>query len=188
MPYEVTNWEDELSDEAKQLFQQMLPKYKQRLDEIKRLPVSILIWGPSPTSSSVIGELRKQLRNTLRQEGNLAMFSEELCDADCDFSIRLQQLVQAEQYDLIISIPETPGSIGEIHDFASDIRVNKKILIFLNENFSTGYSANSLKSISCFLSSEIVTYTDDSLNTIITYSLNTVNKIREYKYLTEGRY
>lgn len=89
MPYEVTNWEDELSDEAKQLFQQMPPKYKQRLDEIKRLPVSILIWGPSPTSSSVIGELRKQLRNTLRQEGNLAMFSEELCDADCDFSIRL---------------------------------------------------------------------------------------------------
>lgn len=188
MPYEITDWNDELSTEAIQLLQEMLPKYNQRLSEIKRIPISILIWGPTPTSSSAVGNIRKQLRSTLRQEGNLAMFSEELCEEDCNFSTRLQQLVQAEQYDLIISIPETPGSIGEIHDFASDPRVNKKILIFLNENFSTGYSNSSLISISCILSSEIVTYTDDTINMIITYSLNTVNKIKEYKYLTEGRY
>ena len=188
MPYEITDWEDELSEEAKKLFNKMFPEYNRKLTEIKRMPVSILIWGPSPSSSSSIGKIRKLLRTKLRQEGHLAMFSEELCDEDSDFSIRLQQLVQAQQYDLIISIPETPGSIGEIHDFADDLRVNKKILIFLNKSFSGGYSVESLKTISCLLSSEIIQYTNDSIDSIITYSLNTVNKIREYKYIVEGRY
>ena len=188
MPFEITNWNDELSDEAKNLLNQMLPKYTEKLIEIKRMPVSILIWGPSPTSSSTIGQLRRTLRTILRQEGNLAMFSEELCTDDCGLSIRLQQLVQAEQYDLIISIPETPGSIGEIHDFANDVRVNNKILIFVNKKYSNGYSVSSLESISCILSAEIVTYEDDSLDSIIAHSLNTVNKIKEYKYITRGRY
>lgn len=188
MPYENTDLENELSDEAKQLLKQMLPKYNEKLSEIKHIPVSILIWGPSPNSTSNIGKIRKILRDRLRQEGHLAMFSEELCDENCNFSTRLQQLLQAEQYDLIISIPETPGSIGEIHDFASDVRVNKKILIFLNETFSDGYSTDSLKSISCLLSSEIVPYNTNSINSIISYSLDTVNKIREYKYLLDWRY
>lgn len=188
MPYDITNLEDELSDEAKQLLAQMLPKYNQKLEEIKHLPVSVLIWGPSPNSTSVIGQIRKQLRSTLRQEGNLAMFSEELCDQNCELSTRIQQLIQAEQYDLIISIPETAGSIGEIHDFASDIRVNRKILIFVNEKYSDGYSINSLKTVGCILGAEVISYTDDSINSIITYSQNTVNRIREYKYLIEGRY
>lgn len=188
MTYDITNWEDELSDEAKQLLKRMLPKYNEKLYEIKRLPISVLIWGPSPVSSSNIAQIRKSLRAKLRQEGNLAMFSEELCDENCGLSIRLQQLVQAEQYDLIISIPETPGSIAEIHDFASDIRVNNKILIFLNNKFSNGYSVKSLESISCILSAEIVPYDDDSLDSIITYSIKTINGIKEYKYLTGGRY
>lgn len=187
MPFEITNME-ELSEEAKKLLNQMLPKYSQKLSEIKRLPVSVLIWGASPTSPSVIGQVRRSLRTILRKEGNLAMFSEELCTDNCDFSIRLQQLIQAEQYDLIISIPESPGSIGEIHDFASDTRVNNKILIFVNKKYSDGYSISSLQSISCILSAEIVTYDDDSLDSIITHSLNTVNKIKEYKYITGGRY
>ena len=148
----------------------------------------MLIWGPAPDSQSPIGLIRKELRQLLREKGNLAMFSEEICDPNIDFSIRLQQLIQAEQYDLIISIPETPGSIGEIHDFANDIRINKKILIFLDENFSKGYSAKSLHSISCLLSSEIVTYSQECIGTILSYSLNTVNKIREYKYITGGRF
>lgn len=188
MPFEFTNWENDLSDEAKQLLHKILPKYNQKLSEIKKLPISILIWGPSPTSESAIGQIRKLLREKLRKDGNLAMFSEELCDEDCGFSIRLQQLVQAEQYDLIISIPETPGAIGEIHDFASDTRINNKILIFANKKYATGYSVSSLESISCLLSAEVVMYDDDSIDSIITYSLNTVNKIKEYKYITGGRY
>lgn len=188
MPFEVTKWEDDLSDEAKQLLNRMLPKYTEKLSEIRKLPVSILIWGPSSKSKTPVGQIRKLLREKLRKDGNLAMFSEELCNEDCDFSIRLQQLVQAEQYDLIISIPETPGSIGEIHDFASDTRINNKILIFANKKYANGYSISSLESISCFLSAEVVMYDDASIDSIISYSLNIVNKIKEYKYITGGRY
>ena len=186
MPNELSNWDD-LSDEAKKLLEKMLPEYKQRLDDIKRIPVSILIWGPTPAAISPVADIRRTLRTMLRNEGHLAMFSEEICDANSDCSVRLQQLVQAEQYDLIISIPESYGSIGEIHDFAADPRINSKIIIFLNEKHSSGYSTSSLESISCVFSSQLVMYNDDSINQIYSYSLNTVNKIREYKYLVVGR-
>lgn len=185
---EIRRWDDDLSPEAKALFEQMMPNYHEKLEQIKKLPVSVLIWGPAPDSGTPIGQIRKQLRQLLRENGNLAMFSEEICDTDSEYSVRLQQLIQAEQYDLIISIPETPGSIGEIHDFANDIRVNKKILIFLNENFSGGYSAQSLHSVSCILSAEIVPYSMTNVDSILAYSLNTVSKIREYKYITKGRF
>ena len=188
MSYETTNWEEELSEEAKNLYKQLKPQYDKKLSEIKKIPVSVLIWGPSTESTSEIGKIRKQLRSILRQEGNLAMFSEELCDINCDFSVRIQQLVQAEQYDIVISIPESPGSIGEIHDFAVDTRVNKKFIIFLNEDFSSGYSFNSLISISSAVSAEIILYSNNTLESIITNSLNIVNKMREYIYLTQGRY
>lgn len=188
MSGEIKKWDTDLSPEAKALLDRMMPNYYKKLEQINRIPISVLIWGPAPDTQSPIGMIRKELRQLLREKGNLAMFSEEICDPNIGFSIRLQQLVQAEQYDLIISIPETPGSIGEIHDFANNTRINKKILIFLDKLFSEGYSAKSLQSISCIFSSEIVTYSREYLEYILTYSLNVVNKIREYKYITEGRF
>lgn len=187
MSEEIKRWDDDLSPEARDLFIKMLPNYHERLHQINKIPISVLIWGPSPSSQSPIGRIRRELRQLLRQKGNLAMFSEEICDPNSEFSVRLQQLIQAEQFDLIISIPETPGSIGEIHDFANDIRVNKKILIFLDESYAGGYSAQSLRSISCLISSEIVTYSPSCIDRILEFSLNTVNQIREYKYITNGR-
>lgn len=188
MCLKIHKWDDNLTPEAKALFDRMMPDYYKKLDEIKRIPVAVLIWGPAPDSHSPIGKIRIDLRKLLREHGNLAVFSEEICNFDIEFSTRLQQLIQAEQYDLIISIPETPGSIGEIHDFANDFRVNRKILIFLNEDYTDGYSAKSLQSISCLLGSEIVTYTPENLDDILRYSLNVVNKIREYKYIVERRF
>ena len=188
MPDDILDWEADLSPEAKALLEKMMPYYYKKLNEIKKIPISVLIWGPTPSSSSVIGEMRKKLRRELRIEGNLAMFSEELCDEKSDYSIRLQQLIQAEQFDLIISIPESFGSIAEIHDFTADTRVNKKILIFLNEEFAEGYSTKSLYTMSSLISSEIVLYRNDNLEKILEVSLNTVNKIKEYKYILGGRF
>ncbi|MCL2704162.1 MAG: hypothetical protein FWE91_11230 [Defluviitaleaceae bacterium] len=182
------DWDEHLTDEAKALFNQMIPKYKERLRQIKDMPVSILIWGPSPGSHSPIGQLRKDLRRILRENGNLAMFSEELCIPGDIYSVRLQQLVQAEQYDLIISMPESPGSIGEIHDFAADRRVNGKILVFVNEEYSSGYSAHSLVSMSCIYGIHIIQYKAEDLSVVVRESLNNVNKIKEYKYMLSGRF
>lgn len=188
MPYEVTDLENELSDEAKQLLKQMLPNFNQKLIDIAKTPISILIWGPSPNSISKTAEIRKLLRTKLRQMGNLAMFSEELCDENCGFSTRIQQMIQAEEFDLIISIPDAAGSIAEIHDFVIDNRINNKIIIFVNDKFADGYSTNSLLSMSFVFSAEIVSYSDESTDIIINHSINTVNKIKEYKYILNGRY
>lgn len=188
MDNEISEWDDNLSPEAKELLDKMMPEYLKRLEQISRIPVSVLIWGPSPDSQSIIGKIRKELRQLLREKGNLAMFSEEICDPNIGLSIRVQQLVQAEQYDLIISIPEAPGSIGEIHDFANDNRVNRKIIIFLNEEYLDGYSAKSLYSVSSVLSAEIVTYTYNNMDNILSHSLSVVNRIKEYKYVLGGKF
>ena len=63
------NFEDEV--ERKRL---------EAVERIKKVPVSALIWGPSPTSGSLIANTRQQLKDALISRGHLARFSEELFD------------------------------------------------------------------------------------------------------------
>lgn len=184
----VISLNDKLSPEAKKLLEVMMPIYTEKLKMIEKIPVSILVWGPSPQTHSTISDVRLRLRNKLRENGHLAMLSEEICDNSINISIRAQQILQAEQYDLIISIPETEGSIGEIHDFANDIRFNKKIIIFLNEKYHMGYTVKSLQAISTFISCEVKLYSDNTIDNIIEESIEVVNKIREYKFIMGGRF
>lgn len=100
-----------------------------------------------------------------------------------------QQLVQAQEFDLVVSIPCTPGSIGEVHDFAADRRVNAKLLVFINRQHVSGYASQSLEAISTILSCEIEYYPDETETKIIEErTLLEAQKIREMKYLLAGRY
>lgn len=182
------DFEEELQEEANVLWNSMCQQIKNKIKEIRKNPVSVLIWGPSPYSGSIIAKIRSQLRQVLRKEGHLAMFSEEICDPGSDVSIRSQELVQAEMFDLIIAIPDSPGSIAEVHDFTSDPRVNKKTLVFMNEKYASGYSAISLQAVSCKLGAEIIPYNEDSITFIINKSLTAVKEIQEYKYIIGGRF
>lgn len=184
----LTHYADSLKPEAKELLNRIMPKLQEKEDAVKKIPVSVLIWGPSPCSDSDIGKTRIMMRDRLQQEGHLALFSEELCSGDSELSLRVQQLVQAEEFDVIISIPVTPGSIAEIHDFTNDTRVNKKIIVFLNEEFNDGYSNQSLFAMSSILSCEIIYYKGFSdVDKIILIALETIQKVREFKYIFSGR-
>jgi hypothetical protein len=151
-----------LSREAAELINRIIPRLQERLAEVNRVPVSVLLWGPGIDSTSKLAEVRQELRRRLREDGHAAFYSEELCDPTTPHSLRIQQLAQAQEFDLIVSTPCTPGSIGEIHDFAADRRVNSKILIFLNQEFLEGYSPKSLIALETVISCQLAYYPNEN--------------------------
>lgn len=178
-----------LSQEAAELIQRILPRIEEHLRQVNRVPVSVLLWGPGIDSMSALSEVRSELRSRLREDGHAAFYSEELCDPNAPHSVRMQQLAQAQEFDLVVSTPCTPGSIGEIHDFAADRRVNSKTLIFLNNEHIGGYSAQSLGLLRTVISCQIEHYANDGdTDSIFEITLDNVRRIREMKYILAGRY
>ncbi|RJP40427.1 MAG: hypothetical protein C4548_10590 [Desulfobacteraceae bacterium] len=177
------------TEEASGLFNRLLPRIKDRLLEVEKVPVSVLLWGPGIGSGSSLASVRMGLRQALRRKGHVAVYSEEICDETCNHSIRLQQLAQAQEFDLIVTTPCTPGSVGEIHDFAADRRVNGKIIVFINRQYVDGYSAQSINAISTVLSCRVEYYPNENeVDIIENITLFEVQKIREMKYIFRGRY
>ena len=149
----------------------------------------MLLWGPSPDDPSEIGQLRVKLRSELNSLGHLAQFSEELILVDHGLSIKTQQLMHAQHFDLVVSMPCTPGSISELHDFISDNRISKKLLVFLNEDFNSGYQFQSVVATSSVLTYKTIPYNGfDDLPIVEKSVLNEIQRIREIKYFNEGRW
>jgi hypothetical protein len=178
-----------LSHSAEQLMNRLRPRIQGRLEEVGHVPVSVLIWGPGVNAESRLAEVRVRLRSKLRANGHAAAFSEELCDPKSAYSLRLQQIAQAQEFDLVVSLPCTTGSIGEIHDFVADRRVSAKILVFLNGELVAGYSSQSIQAISTIVSCQIEYYpNEDDTDVIEEVTVREVQKIREMKYILAGRY
>lgn len=177
-----------LTSEASDLLSRVRARIQERLLEASRVPVAVLLWGPGMQSTSPLAAVRLGLRNTLRNAGHAAFFSEELCEKGSHHSIRLQQLAQAQEVDLIVSLPCTPGAIAEIHDFAADRRVNYKTIVFLNASHMDGYASQSLRAIATAISCRVELYPSDTQTSIISdVILDAVQKIRESKYLLADR-
>jgi hypothetical protein len=178
-----------LSPPAAELIAQLRPRIRQHLSEINKIPVAVLLWGPGIDSNSPLGPVRADLRTKLRNLGHAAFYSEELCDVELPLSTRLQELAQAQEFELVVSIPCTPGSIAEIHDFAADRRIHAKILAFLNERHLSGYGAQSLAVLQTVISCRIEYYPNENQTGVIAdLTLIEVQRIRELKYLLAGRY
>lgn len=177
-----------LSPEADAFAKRILERIEDRLREVNRVPVGVLLWGPGMSSKSPLAIVRSDLRTALRRDGHAAYFSEEICGRKAATSIRLQQLAQAQEFDLVVSIPCTPGSIGEVHDFAADRRVNARTLVFLNEETLDGYSPQSLAAISTAVSCTLFRYPSERNTSVIkVQTAEEVQRIREMKYILAGR-
>jgi hypothetical protein len=173
-----------LSPEAQSFLERIRPRISDGLEAVQRVPVGVLVWGPGVDSTHPLAPVRANLRTRLRENGHLAVYSEELCDSTLPQSTRIQQLVQAEMFDLVVSIPATPGSIAEIHDFAAHPRVSSKILVFVNEEHVGGYSENSLRALSTVLTSQVVYYpSTDNAGVIERVTLEQVQRVRELKFM-----
>lgn len=178
-----------LEPEALLLLENIKQKVSKEIKKSKKIPVSILLWGPAPDDPSEIAQLRVKLRSELIACGHLAQFSEELIETGSEVSVKTQQLIHAQQFDMVVSMPCTPGSIGELHDFISDNRINKKLLVFLNEDFQYGYQFQSVVATSSYLTYKTITYKGYGELYIIENSVNSeIQKIREIKYFNQGRW
>lgn len=60
------------------------------LNKVRRLPMAVLIWGPSPAADSEIAKTRVLLRDELVHNGHVAEFSEDLLDPDSGISLPVQ--------------------------------------------------------------------------------------------------
>ena len=173
-----------LSPEAKDFWDRIQPRIRDGLADVARVPVGVLLWGPGIDSAHVLAPVRPHLRRLLRDRGHLAMLSEELCDSDSPVSIRVQQLVQAQNFDLVVSIPATPGAIAEIHDFASHPSVRAKTLVFINGEHVGGYGEQSLRALSTVMTCQVEYYPDDAHTEIVErVTLEQVQRIREIKFM-----
>ena len=159
------------------------------LSRIQRLPIAALIWGPSPTAGTSVAQARSILRDTLLSNGHLARYSEELVDPNSPLSILIQQVAQAEVYDIVFSIPDSPGSIAEIHDFARIPGLSHKIVAFLNSDWNDGYANQSLVQLQSTTTCQVQLYQPSALpQCIIDPALTLVRRLQELYYLTGRRF
>ncbi|HJR09633.1 MAG TPA: hypothetical protein VJ842_20400 [Pyrinomonadaceae bacterium] len=158
------------------------------LARIENIPVAALIWGPAPSARTKVARTRLLLKGELTNRGHLAQFSEDLLDPHSPYSIQSQQVAQAEAHDIVFSIPDSAGSIAEIHDFAKLPWLSHKIVTFLNRKWNKGYANRSLIELKSTVTCEIVLYDSRQLPSyVIDESLRLVRRLQEVYYLAGRR-
>lgn len=167
---------------------QVRQRQQQALSRIARVPIAALIWGPNPGLNTPVANCRKIVKETLSNDGVYACYSEDLFDPTLSYSNVAQQVAQAEAFDLVISIPDSPGSIAEIHDFAIIPGVSNKIVTFLDERWNNGYANSSLIRLQSTVSCRVQLYNPDNLpDCIVSESVKLVQTLRETLYLLGRR-
>ena len=176
-----------LTAEAKEYLEEVEGKRKAALTRARTLPIAVLIWGPSPKSRTKIALTRKKLKELLIKKGHLAEFSEDLFDATSSNSNLIQQVAQVEAYDITLSIPESYGSIAEIHDFARMPMISNKIVTFLDTRWDSGYSNQSLIQLQSNATCRVIPYDGKDLpDCIINHGLDLIQRLQDF-YYTIGR-
>jgi len=136
------DWKNvEMGDRAREYYAKtFLVKYKQMQEDVETTPLVVLIWGPGAAGGRLY-EKRVQIRGVLRNNGYVAVFSEEI-DAECGTlhaSAKGRELLQALNADFIVVIYSSPGSIAETHDFSGFQEIGPKMLIFIDSRHVDGY-------------------------------------------------
>lgn len=157
------------------------------LGEVDRLPVAILIWGPSPNAATPAATTRVKLRDELIRDGHLAQFSEDLIDPNSGHSIQIQQLAHVQSHDIVFSIPDSPGSIAEIHDFAKVPVLAHKIVTFLDRGWNDGYSNLALLGFQSQVTTKIELYDAGDLPTCIIDKARAIVRGLQESYYFWGR-
>lgn len=160
---------------------------QQALQRIESIPIAALIWGPAPTSPD--GVVRLKLKDELEKRGHLANFSEDLIDPSSPHSVMAQQVAHAESHDIVFSIPTSPGSTAEIHDFARIPWLSHKIIAFLNQDWNNGYSNQTLIQLQSNATCQIQLYDPTQTpDCIVNRALELVGRLQEVYYFAGRRF
>jgi hypothetical protein len=114
------------------------------LDRMGEVALSILVWGPSPTSASPAAKKRIEIGRALSEAGHNAMFSEQLFDQvpKAGWSAKALEYAQAKHVHLIfILLEDSPGALAEAHDFIWFPNLAPKCTVLVPLEYRSGYSA-----------------------------------------------
>ncbi len=162
---------------------------QEALSRIGSIPVSVLIWGPNPSSTTVVAATRRELRRALEGDGHLVRYSEELYDPSSPYSLLAQQVADVEAHDITFSLPDSPGSIAEAHDFARIPSVSNRIVTFIDRDYNNGYANKTLIELQSIYTCRIQIYRACDLpGCVVDCSRSLVRRLQEYHYLSGRRF
>ncbi len=175
-----------LSPRAQEYFSQVFkPKYASLQQAVQQTPLAILVWGPGASAGDLYRK-RAQIRDELRRGGHAAFFSEELeGTSPTSLSQKGIEFLQAQAADLIVVMQASYGSVAEVHDFAEQRVISFKMLIFIDEKATDGYSYRGalaeLKTL--YNNVETYKYPEDIVQChLLTKVLEKVNVLQMVKY------
>ena len=130
-----------LSPRAREYYERT---FKPRLDamqtDVAQMPLTILVWGPGQSNPELYAK-RVQIRDELRQRGHAAFFSEDLAEQrPVNYSQKAIEFLEASAADMVVVLQVSYGSVAEVHDFADYRVINSKMLIFISDQATDGYS------------------------------------------------
>ena len=121
----------------------ILDAFNQDIKNIK--PLNVLIFGPGPSDNEIYKK-REEIRDKIIELGHIAYFGEECCSLEQlssnGLNLTVAEYVLAKNFDYIICLMASPGSIGEVHDFAKDKEIAIKMMICIDKDHNEGYSAH----------------------------------------------
>lgn len=121
--------------------------------DIKRKSeLNIVIWGPCFSKDPKIQKIyekKKQIQKIIGDLGHNIVIGEEdeLVKKLQKSGLNLYsaEYIEATNADYIVCFMASPGSIGEVHDFAT--KFTHKMMICINAEYNEGYSAGGILSI-----------------------------------------
>ena len=175
-----------LTPRAKEYFNNVFkPKYDALQQAVQQTPLAILVWGPGASAGDLY-QKRLQIRDELRRRGHAAFFSEDLEGTAPDsLSQKGIEFLQAQAADLIVVMQASYGSVAEVHDFAEHRVINFKMLIFIDEKATDGYSyRGALAELKALYNNvETYKYPEDIVQChLLTKVLEKVNVLQMVKY------
>ena len=121
---------------------------------VESIQLKILVFGPQVHTRSTIEKEAKlqrkriEIRNELEALGHFVRYAEDLVDPQLSGSAGnafFQELVIMQEYDLIVTIVETPGSIVEATTIALNPKLAQKSALFLDEGHLCGLPAQACR-------------------------------------------
>lgn len=163
------------------------------LSALRSIKLKILVFGPSPLGTHAspfeaeLGRKRADIRDALNADGHAAVFPEDLLKGTTDPAIDnpyLWELSLVREYDLVVHLVGSPGSIDELSLFHRP-ELALKATFFFNRAHITGLPfahATTLENIGATLQTYL--YPDDLAScNLMTQVKNKVHKVQIGKYL-----
>lgn len=163
-------------------------------DAIVDQPLNILVFGPKPAPQAPdsrvrdLQEKRLAVRTALENLNHNVDFAEDVVDRTLPpphDNLVLQELFLQQEYDLVVNVVHTPGTIGEAFMAAMKPDIAQKTQLFIAEDHLDGLAAQACNLASTF-GADVNTFTypgdivDCHLLTMITIK---VRALQIAKYL-----